>query len=111
LPDGPLSPAKDGVHVRIRVQPRARQERVVGLVEAAGGCVLKAAVTAPAEAGRANEALLALLAREWTIPRRDLAIVAGHKSRSKIVQIAGDPEALVARLAAILAPSAGALRR
>lgn len=109
--DGPLVAARGGVHLKIRLQPRARQERLVGLVEAAEGCALKAAVTAPAESGRANEALLLLLAREWAMPRRDLAIVAGHKSRSKIVHIAGDPETLRAKLAAILAPPEGAMRR
>ena len=46
-------------------------------VAADEGRVLKASVTAPAESGRANEALLQLLARAWHVPRRDLSIVGG----------------------------------
>ena len=57
--------------------------------------MLKATVTTPAEAGRANEALLQLLARAWRLPRRDLSIVAGSTSRNKVVCVAGDPRRLV----------------
>jgi len=68
----------DGVRVAIRLTPRAKADRVVAVAAAAGGGrVVKASVTAPAEDGRANEALLQLLARAWRLPRRDLAIVAG----------------------------------
>ena len=66
---------------------------------AASGHVLKATITAPAEAGRANEALLHLLARAWRIPRRDHSIVAGSASRNKIVRVAGDPQCLVEQVA------------
>ena len=62
---------------------------------AQGGHVLKATVTAPAENGRANEALLQLLARAWHLPRRDLSLIAGSASRHKIVRIVGDPQRLV----------------
>ena len=65
--------------------------------------VLKVSVTAPPAEGRANDALLQLLARQWELPRRDLAIVGGQKSRSKIVHIAGEPASLLQRLGAALA--------
>jgi uncharacterized protein YggU (UPF0235/DUF167 family) len=60
-------------------------------------------VTAPAQDGRANEALLQLLAREWRLPRRDLAILAGAASRNKCVGIAGDPRQLMAKLGPLIA--------
>ena len=66
---------------------------------AQGGHVLKATVTAPAENGRANEALLQLLARAWHLPRRDLSLIAGSASRHKIVRIVGDPQRLVEQVA------------
>ena len=50
----------------------------------------------------ANDALLALLAKSWGVPRRDLAIVGGAKSRNKTVHVAGDPAELLKRLAALL---------
>ena len=65
--------------------------------------MLKASVTAPPEGGRANEALLQLLARAWRVRRRDLAIVAGMASRSKTVHVAGDPQVLAAHLGALVA--------
>lgn len=104
MSESPLFPVEGGVDVRVRLSPRAAGDRVLGLAAAAGGGrVVKAAVGAPPEAGRANAALLRLIAREWKLPRRDLAIVAGAKSRDKRLRVAGDPRELVPRLAAILA--------
>jgi uncharacterized protein YggU (UPF0235/DUF167 family) len=103
LPENPLSPASDGVRVRIRLMPRARESGLLAVLSgAAGGAAVKAAVTAP-EGGRANAALLQLLAREWHLPRRDLAILAGIANRSKLVGIAGDPRQLMAKLAPLIA--------
>jgi uncharacterized protein len=99
LPDGPLKPGRDGLRVAIRLSPRAKADRVLAL--AAGGegrRVVRACVTAPAEDGRANEALLRLLARAWRLRRRDLAIVAGAASRHKTVRGAGDPPQLLHQL-------------
>jgi uncharacterized protein YggU (UPF0235/DUF167 family) len=67
--------------------------------------MLRVAVTAPPAENHANEALLRLLAKQWRLPRRDLSIVAGAKSRNKIISIAGDPAMLTARVKASLAPS------
>jgi len=94
----------DGLRVAIRLTPRAGSDRLLGVAAAADGhCALKASVTAPPQDGRANEALLRLLARAWEIPRRDLAIVAGAASRHKTVRVAGDPHQLLARLAPAIA--------
>jgi uncharacterized protein (TIGR00251 family) len=99
LPDGPITPTRDGVRVAIRLSPRARSEGLLGVSpRAEGGRVVKASVTAPASEGRANEALLQLLAKAWRLPRRDLSIVAGTASRTKTVRIAGDPHQLIAQL-------------
>ena len=46
-------------------------------------------VAAPPEGGRANDAVLDLLARELSLPRRSLTIVSGHTGREKVVQMAG----------------------
>ena len=103
LTDLPLRPAADGVHVAVRLTPRGRGNRLDGIAHDADGMpVLKASVAAPPAEGRANEALLQLLAKEWHLPRRDLAIVRGAKSRLKLVHIAGDAAVLLRRLAAAL---------
>ena len=88
----------------MRLTPRGRANRLDGVARLADGApVLLASVTAPPVDSRANEALLRLLAKDWSLPRRDLAIVGGQKSRNKVVQVAGDPAVLLPRLAATLA--------
>ena len=87
------------MRVAVRLTPRARAERIDGV---AGGR-LRIAVTAPAAEHRANDALLRLLAREWRLPRRDLSIALGAKSRDKLVHVDGDPAELMQRLGAAIA--------
>ena len=88
------------MRVTVRLSPRASAERLIGIaISADGRRVLKASVTAPAQNGRANEALLQLLARAWRLSRRDLSIVAGSTSRSKAVRLAGDPQQLIDKIA------------
>jgi uncharacterized protein (TIGR00251 family) len=92
------------VRIAVRLTPRARADRLDGVAHLSdGAAVLKVSVTAPPADGRANEALLRLLAKEWDVPRRDLAIVVGHKSRNKAIGVAGDPALLLKRLGAALA--------
>jgi uncharacterized protein len=94
----------DGVRVAVRLSPRAGADRLDGVARLADGrAVLQVSVNAPPFEGRANEALLRLLAKEWRLPRRDLALAAGGKSRRKSVHVAGDPAALLARLGALIA--------
>ena len=62
--------------------------------EADGWVCLKATVTAVPEGGKANEALLKLLAKTWKLPKTSLEIASGVASRRKLVRIAGDPGAL-----------------
>ena len=69
----------------LRVAPGARRGGVVGR----RGGVWKIRVAAPPEGGRANDALVRLLADTLAVPRRDVEIVSGHGSRDKIVALAG----------------------
>lgn len=92
------------MRVAVRLTPRARADRLVGIARLGDGApILKVWVTAPPAEGRANDALLQLLAKEWGLARRDLAIVGGQKNRSKIVRIAGETSLLLKRLSAALA--------
>ena len=98
----------DGVRVAVRLSPRASSNRLLGVVATAeGGRAVKASVTAPAQDGQANEALLQLLARTWRLPRRDLSIVVGAASRKKIVHVAGDPDELIVKLSREIASLPG----
>ena len=85
--------------MRIRLTPRAARSRVEGVGAGAdGGAVLKVAVTAPPEKGKANAAMITLLAKAWRLPKTSMAISAGAIARRKTLLVRGDGKALVARL-------------
>jgi uncharacterized protein (TIGR00251 family) len=71
--------------LRLRVSPGARSAEVVGR----HGEAWKVRVAASAEAGRANEAVVRLLADTLSLPRDAVTLVSGHGARDKIVQLAG----------------------
>jgi uncharacterized protein len=104
-PELPLRAVADGVRLMVRLSPRARADRIDGIARLSDGTpVLKVSVAAPPADGRANAALLRLIATEWRLKLRDLAIVAGMRSRSKTVHIGGHPAPLLlARLGAAMA--------
>ena len=83
-----------GVTIELRAQPRARRTSLEYSTSA-----LKAAVTAPAEDGKANEAVVALLAAEWHLPRSAFAVLRGAAARDKVFSISGEPAALAGRIA------------
>jgi uncharacterized protein YggU (UPF0235/DUF167 family) len=100
----PFRPAHAGVAVAVRLTPKAARDAVEAPRPAADGSLrLVVKVTAAPERGKANQALLRLLARTWHLPASRLALVAGASDRNKTVRLAGAPEALMAKLEAWLA--------
>jgi uncharacterized protein (TIGR00251 family) len=77
--------AAPSTRLRVRVSPGARRGGVAGRV----GEIWKLRVTAPAEGGRANEAVIRLLAEALDVPRRQVALVSGHTAREKVVELEG----------------------
>ena len=69
----------------LRVAPGARRPGIAGR----HGAGWKLRVGAAAEEGKANAAVVALLADTLGVPRRDIEIVSGHGSRDKTVALAG----------------------
>jgi uncharacterized protein len=81
--------------VRLRVSPGANSAHVVGR----HGEAWKVRVAAPPEGGRANEAVVRLLAETLSLPRDAVTLVSGQGARDKIVQLAGlDPTQIERRL-------------
>ena len=76
-------PAPDAALLRVRVQPRASRDEVVGWQ----GPALRVRVTAPPEDGRANGAAAALLAEACGVPRSAVELVRGHASRDKLFRV------------------------
>ena len=82
--------------LRLRVSPGAGRAGIVGR----HGDAWKIRVTAPPEGGRANEAVLRLLADTLSMPRASVSLVSGHGGRDKVVELAGvGPELIERRLA------------
>jgi uncharacterized protein (TIGR00251 family) len=79
--------------LRLRVSPGANRAAVVGRY----GQAWKVRVAAPPEGGRANDALLRLLAETLSVPRDAVKLVSGHAARDKVVELAGIDETLVER--------------
>ena len=71
--------------IRLRVSPGAKRDELAGR----HGDALKVRVAAPPEGGRANDAVLDLLASRVGLPRRALTIVSGQRSRDKVVEMTG----------------------
>jgi uncharacterized protein len=94
-----FSPDPDGVRIAVRLTPKAGRNRIGGFVEdAEGKAALKVAVTAVPEKGRANKALIELLAKTWRVPKTTIELIAGSKDRNKVVRISGETKALLADL-------------
>ena len=71
--------------ITVRVLPRASRDEIAGW----DGDVLRVRLRAPPVEGRANEALLRLLAQRLDVPPRDIEIVSGETSRTKRVRVLG----------------------
>lgn len=71
--------------IRVRVQPRASRDDVVGWRED----TLRLRVTAPPLDDRANDAVVLLIARAAGVPRSAVTVVGGERHRDKLVRVAG----------------------
>jgi uncharacterized protein len=89
--------APSGARLRVRVEPRASRDEVVGWRED----TLRLRVSAPPLEGRANAAVVDLIARAAGVARSAVSVVAGERSRDKLLRVDGvSAAALRARLGA-----------
>jgi uncharacterized protein YggU (UPF0235/DUF167 family) len=88
--------------MRVRLTPRGGKDAIGGIKSGADGDYLQARVRAVPEDGKANAALIELLAKATGLAKSSLRISAGASSRLKTVHVAGDTSALTDRLTAWL---------
>lgn len=69
----------DGVVIRVHVQPKARREQIIGM----HGGRIKLAVTEPPDKGKANEAVVRLVAATLNLPASRVELLRGDTSRQK----------------------------
>jgi uncharacterized protein (TIGR00251 family) len=89
----PISDHPLGATFSIRVQPRTARTAITGTV----GDALKVSLSAPPLDGRANAAVVEFFSEVLSVPRSAVQVVAGERSRNKIVRIAGCSGAEVQR--------------
>lgn len=68
--------------IDVKVIPNAKKERIVD-----EGGLFKVYVTAPALDGKANKALIDLLAGHFKVRKGDINVIKGEKSRNKVIEI------------------------
>lgn len=97
-----LQPHQAGVVLPVRALPGAKKNEIRGEQDGA----LKVSVTAAPEDGKANKAILELLAKQLKLRKSQLELLSGQTSRQKRVLIGGiELDDLQEKLAALL-PSA-----
>ncbi len=94
----------DGVRLRLRVQPRASRNEVVGL----SGDQIRVRIAAPPVDGAANDTLVRFLADRLGVPRSALVMTAGAGSRSKVVLVEGVTRDQVVRRLGLSGPGGSA---
>ena len=86
----------------VRVTPKASRNELKGLYTAADGTVsLSVKVTAAPDKGKANAAVISLLAEKFGIAKSTLALVKGETDRNKTFQFSGPIEPLEALIASL----------
>ncbi len=80
----------------LHIQPGAKKTEIAGL----HGDALKIRLAAPPVDGKANECLVAFLAKELEVPQAQVELASGATSRRKRLRVKGASEEAIARLIA-----------
>jgi len=100
----PYRAVEGGVRLAVRLTPRAGRDGIDGMVVGADGrACLQLRIAAPPVEGAANRALIAYLAATLKLRKADIHILSGENARLKRLELSGDPQAIVARLAGWIA--------
>lgn len=94
----------DGISLDLRVTPGARQAGIRGVQDVGDGReALAVAVRAKALGGKANKAVIALIAEALGIAPARISLMTGSSARLKSLHLEGDPQTLAQSLATLLA--------
>jgi uncharacterized protein (TIGR00251 family) len=89
-----------GLRVAVRLTPKGRKDGIEGVAETVHGTAeIRISVTAVPENGKANKALIKLLAKLWKLPKTGIRIISGETDRHKILELDGDAGELHSRIA------------
>jgi len=71
------------MYLHIRITPKSKKDSI----EQIGEFRYAVTVTEPAEGNRANERMCDIVAKHFSVERKRVHIVNGHRSRSKLLEI------------------------
>jgi uncharacterized protein len=95
----PFRTRAGGLTLYLRVTPNAGADRIEGAeIRDDGTAVLRIRVRAVPDRGKANAAVIALLAKALGLPKSAISLVSGDTARLKTLALAGDPESLAERI-------------
>ena len=75
----------NAARITVKVAPGASQDKIAGWL----GEALKIRVRAQPEKGKANSAVIELLAKSLDIPNRNIRVCTGETARTKLIEITG----------------------
>jgi uncharacterized protein (TIGR00251 family) len=75
----------------VKITPNAKKSEIVGFENS----ILKVKIAAAPVDGKANEALVKFLAKEWKIPKTSIQFLHGESSRTKVIEVPDDTLGLI----------------
>lgn len=90
---------EDHIRLAVRLTPNGGRDGIDGVEQNSNGDAhLKVRVSDVPEKGKANKALIAVLAKRIGIAKSAITLISGDTARQKILRIDGDPEDLKGKL-------------
>ena len=80
--------------IETKIIPRASRNEIVGIEDG----VARIRVTSPPVDGKANKAVTELLSKQLDVPKKDILIVSGEKSRNKKIRVYGKTLSEISKL-------------
>lgn len=92
----------DGVRVYVHLTPKASRDLIDEVIVGADGAVLKVRVRALPDKGKANQAVVKLLAKWLGVPKSSLELLSGSRSRHKCIKIYGKNDEILKLLETLI---------
>ncbi|MCF7956284.1 MAG: DUF167 domain-containing protein [Phycisphaerae bacterium] len=89
-----LNETEQGVEIRVKVVPGSSKTQIAGTL----GEMLKIKVAAPPEKGKANQSLIAFMAKLLGLKKNDIEIISGKTNPVKVLRISGTDPVVVKSL-------------
>ncbi len=86
----PFKRVEGGLLLAVHLTPKSAKDMLGEIVDGAAGVELKVKVRAVPDKGKANQALVKLLGKQFRWPKSSIEVIKGQQSRHKIVKIYGE---------------------